>query len=99
MILAIPMLNASSARVTAALKPMDRQRFSVKAVFGMPMPIAQPDRSDRLKALNTGTPSSELTSVTPSLTSADVRRKLADPFPPTYCSGLCVRAAIVPLLS
>src|SRR6266850_549299 len=48
MILAIPMLNASSARVTAALKPMDRQRFSVKAVFGMPMPIDPPGSSEKI---------------------------------------------------
>jgi len=47
MILAIPMLNASSARVTAALKPMDRhQIFPQSGLRDADADLAQPDRSD-----------------------------------------------------
>src|SRR3984893_9208886 len=99
MAFAIQILKASSARVTAALKPSDRHRFPVRLTLGMPMATAQPDRGDRLYALNTGVPSSESASVIPSARLADLSRNPAEPFPPTYRSGRWVRAAIVPVLS
>src|ERR1700736_634592 len=96
MTFAIQTLKASSARVTAALKPSDRHGFPVRLVLGIPMATAQPDRGDRLYALNTGGPSSESAMVIPSARLADPTRKPADPFPPTNRSGRWVRAAIVP---